>query len=52
LTIALIAYSNDALTAAFTFGTSVFDHDADATIYQLIGPSLLPHVDNMEQPND
>jgi len=48
LTIALVAYSNDALTAAYTVGASLLDHDADATIYQLIGPSLLPHVENMD----
>jgi len=48
LTIALCLYDNDDLGAAMTIGTSIVSVDDD-TWYQLIGPSLLPHVDNFDK---
>ena len=49
LTIGICKYDNDSVAGAFTIGTTAFDHDADAVFYQLIGPSLLPHLDNMDK---
>jgi hypothetical protein len=47
LTIGLLLYDNDSVGGAFTIGTTAWDYDVDATFYQLIGPTLLPHYDNM-----
>jgi hypothetical protein len=49
LTIGICKYDNDSVGGAFTIGTTAFDHDADAVFYQLIGPSLLPHVENIDR---
>lgn len=46
--IGLILYDNDGTAGAFTIGTTSVVA-ADDTYYQLIGPSLLPHVDNWDQ---
>ena len=48
LAIGLVLYDNDDLGAALTLGTSILSVDDD-TWYQLIGPTILPHVDNMDQ---
>ena len=49
LTIGLILYDNDGTSGAFTIGTTNVV-GADDTYYQLIGPNLLPHIDNFEKP--
>ena len=46
--IGLILYDNDGTAGAFTIGTTNVVA-ADDTYYQLIGPSLLPHVDNWDK---
>jgi hypothetical protein len=48
LAIGLVLYDNDDLGAAMTIGTSIVSVDDD-TWYQLIGPSLMPHVDFFDQ---
>lgn len=50
LTIGLLLYDNDDAAGDLTIGTTNLDADADATFYQLIGPNLLPHIDNFEKP--
>jgi hypothetical protein len=48
LTIGLVLYDNNDLGADMTIGTSIVSVDDD-TWYQLIGPSLMPHVDFWDQ---
>jgi hypothetical protein len=48
LAIGLVLYDNNDLGAALTLGTSILSVDDD-TWYQLIGPSILPHVDNFDK---
>jgi hypothetical protein len=48
LTIALLLWDNDALSGDLTIGTSNLD-TADDTFYVLTGPSLLPHLDNIDR---
>jgi hypothetical protein len=48
LTIALLLWSNDALTGDLTIGSSNLD-TADDTFYVLTGPSLLPDIENIDR---
>jgi hypothetical protein len=48
LAIGLVLYDNDDLNATLTLGTDILSVDDD-TWYQLIGPSILPHVDNFDK---
>ena len=48
LTIALCLWDNDAVAGALVIGTTSLE-TADDTFYQLLGPSLLPHVDNWDK---
>jgi hypothetical protein len=48
LTIAILLFDNDDASGNLTIGTTNLDYDADATFYQLVGPSLLPAVDMWE----
>jgi hypothetical protein len=48
LTIGLCLFDNNGGTRAHIFGTTNL-YDADCTFYQLIGPNLLPHVDNFDK---
>jgi hypothetical protein len=48
LTIGILLFDNNAGTRAHTIGTTNL-YDADCTFYQLIGPNLLPHVDNFDK---
>jgi hypothetical protein len=48
LTIGLLLFINNAGTRTHTIGTTNL-YDADCTFYQLIGPNLLPHVDNFDK---
>jgi hypothetical protein len=48
LAIGLVLYDNNDLNATLTLGTDILSVDDD-TWYQLIGPSILPHVDNFDK---
>jgi hypothetical protein len=48
LTIGVILYDNDAQSGTFTIGTTSVAA-ADDTYYQLIGPSIMPHLDMFDK---